>query len=153
MGWLDAVAPECHFSPRPVPKGKSESVATVSFAPVSTVVTYQAFTLGSTPNGTTLEWKGKRMTPEAVIKMLDAVNDGREYTYTNNNVSEVVVEPDGILFHAERDSSFEVETAEQAREIAGILVTWANAKEDTNLTANEMTAGVKLFGWLSKDGS
>lgn len=90
------------------------------------------------------------MKPNSVIRMLDAINDGREYTYVNNNVSEVDVAEDSVLFNVEKGATFEITNAEQAREIAGILVAWANAREDTQLNSNDMAAGMKLFGWLRK---
>lgn len=66
--------------------------------------------------------------------MIDAITEGRTYAYAYGDHAVAFASPDRVTFYplASPANFTEVTTPRQAREIAGLLVAWASAKENSN---------------------
>lgn len=85
------------------------------------------------------------MDTQAVVKMIDAITEGRDYNLDVQNARHddddmtISFRPDEVTFHDNFDSYVTVESPRVAREIAGALVAWATRKEvGENITRQEV---------------
>lgn len=89
-----------------------------------------------------------------VLEMFRAIRKGRNYSLEiegANNTGECRLQfaSDSFSLKLLEGWETEIDDPRTAREIAGILVTWANAKEGRSFTGEEMDGAMTLFGWAN----